>query len=136
MFGKKKKPKGITLAEVNTRLRGLLLDSQVNHAHELSVILGCSAMSDEVMEREEEESEKRVEKISYLIPMLYAHSHAMSEGSIEYQKTNLSKEMKDIPDELWLESRKMMEQLSISVLMGSISQLVDMGLLEIPRNKR
>lgn len=136
MFGKKKKPKATTLAEVNNRLRGLILDSQVNHAHELSVILGCSAMSDEVMEREEEESEKRVDRISYLIPMLYAHSHAMSEGAIEYQKTNLPKEAKDIPNEMWLESRKMMEQLSISVLMGSISQLVDMGLLEIPRNKR
>jgi hypothetical protein len=136
MFKKKKKPKVLSMVEVTSRLRGLVLDSQINNAHELAVLLGCSAMSDELQEREEEESDKRVSKIGYLVPMLYAHSHALSEGTVEFQKVNASEEIKKLPNELWMESRRMLEQLSMSVLMGSISQLVDMGLLEIPKDKR
>jgi hypothetical protein len=123
----------VTLADLSNRIRGLILDSQIQHAHELSEILGCSVISDEVQEREEEESDKRIEKISYLVPLLFAQVHLLSEGAIEYQKENLPDELEDIPDEVWRESRKMMEQVSLAALMGSVSQLVDMELLEIPR---
>ena len=86
--------------------------------------------------KQEEESDKRVSRISYLIPLLYAHSHAIAEGATEYHKDNIQEELKNIPNELWLESRRTLEQLSMSSLMGSISQLVDMGLLEIPKERR
>lgn len=132
-FKKKKKKQDVTLSEVNNRIRGLILDSQIQNAHELSVILGCTAISDEVQEREEEESDKRVEKIAYLIPLLFAHVHLLSEGAVEFQKENLPAGLEAIPDEIWNESRKIMEQVSLSAIMGSISQLIDMGLLEIPR---
>jgi hypothetical protein len=134
MFGKKKKAEfNLSLAEVTARLRGFILDSQIQNAHELSTILGCSSLSDEVAEREEEESDKRVEKINYLVPLLFAHSHALAEGAVEFQRSTLSPEVKGLPDEVWWESRKMMEQIAVSTLIGSVSQLVDMGLLEIPR---
>lgn len=130
---KKKRKTDISLAEVTNRIRGLILDSQIQNAHELSVILGCTAISDDVQEREEEESDKRVTKIAYLVPLLYAHVHLLAEGAVEYQKDNLPEELDEIPAEIWHESRKMMEQVSLSAIMGSISQLIDMGLLEIPR---
>jgi hypothetical protein len=133
MWLKKKKQTAITLADLTNRIRGLILDSQINNAHELSVILGCAAISDEVMEREEEESDKRIAKISYLVPLLFAQVHLLAEGAIEFQKENLPDELGEIPSEIWWESRKMMEQVSLSALMGSVSQLIDMGLLEIPR---
>jgi hypothetical protein len=134
MFGKKKKAEfNLSLAEVTARLRGFILDSQIQNAHELSTILGCSSLSDEVAEREEGESDKRVEKINYLVPLLFAHSHALAEGAVEFQRSTLSPEVKGLPDEVWWESRKMMEQIAVSTLIGSVSQLVDMGLLEIPR---
>jgi hypothetical protein len=130
----KKKKNELSLADVTNRIRGLILDSQIQNAHELSVILGCTAISDDVQEREEEESDKRVAKISYLVPLLYAHVHLLSEGAVEFQKSNLPEDMEiELPEELWYESRKMMEQVSLSAIMGSISQLIDMGLLEIPR---
>lgn len=137
MFGnKRKKSIELGLAEITNRVRGFVLDSQVENAHELSVILGCSAISDEVQEREEQESEKRVEKINYLVPMVYAHAHALAEASVEFQKSNAGPDMKSIPDELWWESRKMMEQISMAAIVGSISQLVDMGLLEVPKKRK
>jgi hypothetical protein len=135
MFKKKKKPK-LTLADMSSRIRGFILDSQINDAHELSVILGCSVLSDEVQHKEEKESDKRVEKIAYLIPLLYSHSHLIAEGAVEFQRQNTVEELKGLPDEIWLESKNMMEQISISALMGSISQLIDMGLLEIPKEHK
>jgi hypothetical protein len=137
MFKKKKKqPSSVSTLDVTSRIRGFILDSQIQNAHELSVILGCSAISEEVQEREEEESDKRVERIDYLIPLLYAHTHLLAEGAVEYQKSNVTGDLKGLPDEIWWESRKMMEQVSLSAIMGSISQLIDMGLLEVPRKHK
>jgi hypothetical protein len=135
MFKRKKRPK-LTLADMSSRIRGFILDSQINDAHELSVLLGCSVISDEVQHKEEKESDKRVDKIAYLIPLLYSHSHLIAEGSVEFQRINIEEELKGIPEEIWLESKKTMEQIAISSLIGSISQLIDMGLLEIPKEHR
>ena len=135
MFLKKKK-KNLTLSDITNRIRGFILDSQIQNAHELSVILGCSIISDEVQEREEEESDKRIEKISYLVPLLYAHVHLLAEGAVEYQKSTLPEELKDLPAEIWTESRKMMEQVALSAIVGSVSQIIDMGLLDIPRKHK
>jgi hypothetical protein len=121
------------MAELNSRVRGLILDSQINNAHEISVILGCASLSEEVMEKEEEESEKRVEKISHLIPLIFAQAQALSQGAVEYQRTNVPESFSHLPDAVWWDSRKLLEQVSIAALLGSISQLVDMGLLEIPK---
>jgi hypothetical protein len=135
----KKKTKAqqtITMNDIAARLREFILDSQIQNAHELSLILGCPKISDEIAEREEEESEIRVAKISHLIPLLYAHSHALAEGAVEFQRSNVSEELKKMPDEIWWESRKMMEQISLSVLVGSVSQLVELGLVELPKNRK
>jgi hypothetical protein len=135
----KKKPKlesTISMNDIAARLREFILDSQIQNGHELSVILGCPKISDEIAEREEEESEIRVSKISHLIPLLYAQAHALAEGAIEFQRSNVSDELKGMPDEIWWESRKMMEQISLSVLVGSVSQLVDLGLVELPKKRK
>ena len=125
-----------TVAEINARLRGFILDSQVTDAHDISVILGCGPISEEIAEKEEEESDKRLDKISHLMPMIYAHSQALSQGSIEYQRTNVPESLQSLPDELWWDSRKLLEQVSSAAIVGSIAQLVDMGLLEIPKRYR
>lgn len=133
---KKKAPKLPTLGDISNRLRGYVMDSQVQNGHELSVILGCSVISEELQIHEEQESDKRVDKISHLIPLIYAFSHALAEGAIEYQRANLSADLKNIPEETWWESRKMMEQVSMSAILGTISQMVDMGMLEVTKKKK
>lgn len=134
---KKKKQSPDSIAEISRRMRGFLLDSQVNHAHEVAVLLGCSVMSDEVAIKEEEESDKRVDQISHLIPLVFAFAHIMAEGATEYQRTTItSEEAKSIPSEVWVESRKVMENSSFSAILGSLSQLLDMGLITIPKKKR
>jgi hypothetical protein len=132
VFGRNKKKKSIPMHEFSERLRGFILDSQIQEAHELSVMLGCSVISEEVAEKEEQESDKRVDKISYLFPLMFQHSHVLAEGAVEYQRKVL-KDSAKFPDEVWAFSRKMMEQIAVAALVGSISQLVDMGLLEVPK---
>ena len=129
---KKRKP-DLTMTEVSIRLRGFLLDSQISNAHEISLILGCAVQSEELVEKEEEESEKRLERISHLVPILYAQSQALSQGAVEYQRTNMPEGVGKLPDSVWWDSRKLLEQVSVAALLGAISQLVDMGLLEIPK---
>ena len=133
---KKKQKQTWTINDITAKLREFILDSQIQNAHELSVILGCGKISDELAEKEEEESDKRVERISHLIPLLFAHAHALAEGSIEFQKGNLPPELASLSDEMWIESRKLMEQIAMSALVGSISQLVDLGLLKLPKEKK
>ena len=139
MGKKKKKSKSDnswTINDISAKLREFILDSQIQNGHELSVILGCGKISDELAEREEEESDKRVDKISHLIPLLFAHAHALAEGSIEFQRANIPPELKGLSDEMWHESRKLMEQIAMSALVGSVSQLVDLGLLKLPKDKK
>jgi hypothetical protein len=128
-------------SEISERLRGFILDSQIHNGHEIAVILGCAISSEEVMEKEEEESDKRVQRISYLVPLVYAMSHALAEGAMEYQRATFAesapKEAEGLlSNEIWIESRKLMEQVSMSALLGTISQLVDMGLLSIPKERK
>jgi hypothetical protein len=131
---KRKKP-NLSMADMSSRLRGFILDSQIQHPHDLAEMLGLSAISDEVAEREEEESDIRVERIAHLIPLVYTYAHSLAEGSIELQRKALP-ELQEIPDELWMISRRMMEQVALSAMLGSIAQLIDMGLLDIPKKGR
>lgn len=135
MFGKKKSVKGPSITELTSRLRGFVLDSQIPEAHQLAIILGCSPISDEVAAKEEDESDRRVDEISALTPLLYAFAHALAEASVEHQKTQL-KGADKVPDEVWMYSRRLIEQVSISVLLGATSQLVDMKLLTVNKKLR
>lgn len=132
----RRKKKSISIADVQSRLRGFILDSQMSNPHELAVVLGCSPISDEVAIMEEEESERRVAEISILTPLLYSYAHSLSEASVEHQKSAFSAQSDKIPAEVWDTTRRLIEQISISILMGATSQMVDMGLLKLPRKLR
>jgi hypothetical protein len=123
------------MIDMNARLRGFILDSQIQHPHDLAEVLGLPVISDEVAEREEEESDIRVERIAHLIPFMYTYSHSLAEGSVELQK-NALENADAIPNEIWLISRRMVEQAAMSAMLGSLSQLIDMGLLQVPKKYR
>ena len=135
IFKKKKKNRVPPIAEINNRVRGFIMDSQIQNSHEIAYILGLPALSDEIAEKEEQVSDDRVERIEYLIPILYAHAHTLAEASIEYQKSNIEN-MEGLPKEMSIFGRKLLEQVALSALLGSTSQLIDMGLLEIPKRMK
>lgn len=133
MFNKKKQ-KDTKISELQKRLREFLLDTQSNHSYEYTLLLGCSPLSDELQGHEIDESDKRTERIAYLNKYLFAYSHTLSEATVDYYRASTGKDI--LPDEAWRQTRKLIDQVSLEVLLGAISQLVDMGLLEIPRSKR
>ena len=132
IFKKKKKNRVPPMAEINNRIRGFIMDSQIQNSHEIAYIMGLPNLSDELAEKEEQVSDDRLERIEYLIPILYAHAHTLAEASIEYQKANIE-DSNVLPKEVWIFGRKLLEQVALSALMGSTSQLIDMGLLTIPK---
>jgi hypothetical protein len=136
MFKRKKRNKmDLSIAEMSSRVRGFLLDSQFPEAYELSVLMGCSVVSEEIAAHEEEDSEDRVERVASLIPILYAYSHTISEGAVEYQRKNIDESLKAFPEELWTAARRILEQVTMSVLLGAVSQLVDMEFLKLTGEK-
>lgn len=132
----KRTKRSVSLADVSSRIRGFLLDSQINDAHDLALTLGCSPISDEVALMEEDESDRRVAEVGILTPLLYSYAHALAEATIEHQKDSASPEMDKVPKEVWDYSRKLIEQVAISVLIGAVSQMVDMKLLNLPKKLR
>jgi hypothetical protein len=131
----KPKHKEPSMKEISTRIRGFLLDTQTQNAYAYSLIMGCSPLSVELREHEEDESEKRIEKIAYLNQFLFAYAKTLSEATVEFHR-KAAPEVEVIPDAAWKYTRKLLDQVTLSVLVGAISQLVDMGLLQIPRNKQ
>jgi hypothetical protein len=132
-FWRKTKDYNISVTEIQSRIRGFIYDSQIPEPEAIASFLGCSAISDEVNEKESEESDIRVERISKLIPILYAFSHAMSQGVVSYQVDDAPGEM---PSAAWKATQKVFTQIATNTLVGAIAQLVDLELLQLPRVKR
>jgi hypothetical protein len=132
-FWRKNYSADISVAEIQARIRGFVYDSQIPNPQEISSFLGCSAISEEVNNKEEEESDLRVGRISPLIPILYALSHAMAQGTVAHQKEVAQEE---IPSEAWKATQKIFTQIATNTLVGAISQLVDLGMLNMPSRKR
>lgn len=135
MWGKKK-PQRMTLGDVPNRIKGFILDSQVSEGDHISVLLGCSPVSEDVAERELEESDSRVARVDHLIPVMYAYCHAMAEGMVAHQQAHATEEeLEQVPQEAWGATRKVFTQVALNSLLGAISQLTDLGLITINPKK-
>ena len=135
MFGKKK-TEIVNASNLNSNLREFLFDSQIDNAKEISVLLGATPISDELMEREQDESDSRVKEISFLLPLLYAYSNLIAKGLIQYQKDTMPEIFKTLPPEALSGTHKMLQEASLSTLIGALSQLVNLGYVEVPKKYR
>lgn len=135
MFFKKKKPPELDadmlMAEIMYRMRGMFLDSQLEDAFALSVIAGASYVSDEVAERERQDSDKRFKKVEYLMPLIVAQTYQIAKATTELRKTQLGPEAREAPDEYWEYYFSRSHQIAISSVIGAICQLVDIGLISL-----
>ena len=131
---KKSKVKNPSLRDLSSRIREFILDSQLDNPHEIAVILGCSKISEEVAEMEENASDNRVEVVAHLSPFILFFTKTLAEGLIESQRGE--SEQEDIPNEIWLNTKRMLEHTATSAVVGTIAQMVDLGLLQIPKGKR
>lgn len=124
-------------AEVMYRVRGLFLDSQLQDAFSLSVIAGTTAVSDEVADMEQQDSDKRVQKIEHLIPLILTQTYSISKAMAELEKTKAMGKDVDVPDEFWELYQSRNQDITIAAVVGCIAQMVDIGLLTVgPRKPR
>lgn len=123
----------VSISGIQSRIRGFVYDSQVPDPQALASYLGCSAISDDVEEREEQESERRVKRIAALMPMLYAYAHSMAEATIAHQ-LDMSEEK--IPSAAWKATQKVFTQIALNTMVGALAQLVDLDFLRVPKVKR
>lgn len=141
-FFKRKKPKYAKITsvkQIKAHLREFILDSQIPDGDAISVELGCSPVSEEVLEREHEESDARVEKIGFLVPLLYGYAALFSEAFVSVSPSahdHENPEMEKFYDHIAEITKHALKEPMAHLLVGSISQMVDLGLLEIPKGKR
>ena len=127
----------MTLNDIPSRIKGFILDSQINDADHISLLLGCSPASEDVAERELEESDTRVARVDHLIPVMYAYCHAMAEGLVEHQQAHASEEeLAQTPQAAWGASRKIFSQIALNAMLGAVAQMVDLGLLTVHPKKK
>ena len=149
MIFKKKKKKAnaklsqiTTIADVKNKIREFFIDTQSPVAMEMSVRMGCTPLSDDVLEREEEESDKRLKKIAYLLPLLYSFSHLYTQGMVLDTMVEgdddgeTSPEVQEALDDLAEQVRLIFDENMANVLAGAVSQLVELDLLEIPKGRK
>ena len=134
-FFKKRQPPEIDqdrlMAEIMYRMRGMFLDSQLQDAFALSVIAGASYVSDEVAEREQQDSDKRFSKIEYLMPLIVAQCYQVAKATTELHRTKMCSESNEAPDEYLEYYFSRSHQIAIASVTGAICQLVDIGLLSL-----
>jgi hypothetical protein len=134
-FFKKRRPPAVDqdmlTAEIMYRMRGMFLDSQLQDAFALSVIADASYVSDEVAEREQQDSDKRFSKIEYLMPLIVAQCYQVAKATTELQRTKMGEEAHEAPEEYWDYYFSRSHQIAIASVTGAICQLVDIGLLSL-----
>lgn len=136
---KSAKKKYKSRADVKNSIREFLLDTQTPNAYSLSLALGCTPISDELADREEEESEKRVERISHLFPFITTYSTIYAEAFVALLFENMEEipeEFLDVVENLAGKVQVALEEGMGNAITGAVSQLVDNNLLSISRSKK
>lgn len=115
--------------DIDAHIRELLFDCQFPEANQIAILLGSPSISDEIIEKEEEESDRRVEPLNHLFPILDSYATLVAEGVVALQK--LDPDVNDLPERFWNITTRLLKMVSFSVLVGTLSQLNEMNLIEV-----
>lgn len=124
-------------ADIKTRIREFILDTKIPNGHDVADSLGCVPISDEVAEKEEQESDKRVESVDYLVTLIYGYASLFAGAVIdfsEFDEEDIPAPMAKIMGQLELATKAMLEDNLAHFTLGALSQMVDLKLLTIPKD--
>ena len=108
-------------------IRKVIYDSMLVPAEEIADYLSLPRISEEVADMEEQASEKRIEKISALIPFIDSHADIASRIAVAAYVLEQEEpiEVNEVES-----MHGLFRLVSLSSTMSCISTLVDMGLLD------
>jgi hypothetical protein len=111
--------------------RELLFDSQLQNPLQIARYLDLPPISAELEEKEREESDKRIAQVEWLIPMFGAISHFLADALIAECVAKQDEENLEIDPEFWEALHNRLETFGISVLLTTMSTLVDIGFVYV-----
>ena len=84
--------------------------------------------SEEVFDKESDESEKRIEKIEHLVPLAFAYATTLADALIKHEIAHNADKGKNPAHALL--TRQMILTAAFPAIVATISQMVDLGLLK------
>ncbi len=143
IFKKKKKPKYASITspqQIKAHIREFMFDTGIPDAYEASEVLGCPPISVDVQQKYEDESELRVERISALIPLLYGYAAMFAQATADSAPHAIS----EVDDKMAAKllqvldqtTKKMLEDSMSHLLIGAVSQLVDLEFITLNGKKK
>lgn len=136
-FKRKKPKKSAVLINPHGLIRNVIYDAMMPDPEHIALAVGLAPLSADVAEMEEEASEKRLNRVAALLPLL--ENHAVIAGKVTAMNYAISKEFDPIDSEL---TDEMLEALSsmfgyVSFIstVSFLTQCVDLGLIEVAHGK-
>jgi hypothetical protein len=133
MFKRKKKDKKVEVTHIPLPIliRQVIYDSMLEPSEGIAEIMGLPPISDEVAEMEVEDSQKRLERFSKLLPFIDSHSDMASRicaaaYAIEDEEDSLSS-LGDVDID---NVTSLFKVVAISSTISCISTLFNLGLIE------
>lgn len=117
----------LAAVNVDIALHRFLLDTGLAEYQQLGTLAGLSPMDEEEAAEERAESDARAIRLIPLLPLLSMYSSVLSTSTVEYLRTLSDGE--GLSDDEAERMMGMLSRLTMSALMGSVSQLEDLGLV-------
>jgi hypothetical protein len=120
----------IKTVDLGASVRGLLLDSGIPNVDFFDEKLGIHAASDDVLEREYEDSEERINAISPILPLVYTYCSLLKDAATDSVLEDLA-----VPEEqreqVAMVINKFAMSVSLAATTGILSQLNSLDLISV-----
>lgn len=126
--------KDLITGSIKAKIREFLYDTQMEEAEHMAELMGCTPISDDLFDREVNESEKRVDKIEMLIPLAYAFVSTFSEAVIKHEMAH-DEEKSKTPAQVHT-MRNLIMSTSFPAIVATLSQMVDLGVIDVTVQKK
>ena len=132
-FFKKKKDKKIKVTQLSpkSQIRKIIYDSGCKNPEQVAVLMGLGSLSDDVAEMEIAASDKRLDRISPIMPIIETSALVSAQVSAMAFIQGEIDDGEDAPSEdVVLALTHMFKIVSISSAISCMSTLVDLGLIK------
>lgn len=118
---------------LSTILRWYVYDTELGEPNEIVELMGLNRSSEEGDEKEREDSDSRLDNISYLLPYLNAMADIASDVITAVQVDEITKDNPNNKEEIEREldtMRLLYKVVSLSAIMGAFASAMEIGLIE------